>query len=51
MDLSIFVAHASIPPLRFQTFLNPACFRKATALELRVPNLQWTTMSREESSS
>ena len=31
--------------------VNPDCCRKATALALRPPILQWTTISRLESSS
>src|SRR5579864_25852 len=43
--------HALIPPVRFRTFLKPDCCRNATALALRPPILQWTTISRLESSS
>lgn len=37
---SIRSAHAVMPPVRFRTFVNPACFRNATALALRPPILQ-----------
>src|SRR5580700_464967 len=43
--------HAVIPPARLCTLVNPDCCRKATALALRPPILQWTTISRLESSS
>ena len=42
---------ARIPPFMLRTFLNPACFRKSTALALRIPLLQCATISSAESSS
>src|ERR1022692_3037450 len=42
---------AVIPPARLCTFAKPDCCRNATALALRPPILQWTTISRLESSS
>src|ERR1700722_8922620 len=42
---------ARIPPFILRTFLNPACFRKSTALALRIPLLQCATISSAESSS
>src|SRR5277367_5077831 len=49
--VSIRSAHAVIPPVRLCTLVKPACCRKATALALRPPILQWATISRLESSS
>src|SRR3954464_13433064 len=43
--------HAVIPPARLWILLKPACCRNATALALRPPILQWTTISRLESGS
>src|SRR5580692_5714898 len=43
--------HAVMPPARLCTFVKPDCWRNATALALRPPILQWTTISRLESSS
>jgi hypothetical protein len=40
IDGSIFSAQARMPPLRFETFVNPACFRASAALWLRTPALQ-----------
>ena len=35
-----------MPPVRFDTFVKPACLRASAALWLRAPDLQWTTISR-----
>src|SRR5215469_5723092 len=42
---------ARMPPCIFLTFLKPACLRKSTALALRMPLLQWATISSAEFSS
>ena len=34
-----------MPPFMLRTRLNPACFRKSTALALRIPLLQCATIS------
>src|SRR6476620_9380776 len=48
---SILSLQARMPPFMFLTFLKPACFRKSTALALRVPLLQCATISVAVSSS
>src|SRR5262249_35424487 len=48
---SIWSAQARMPPLRFLIFVKPCCRRNCTALALRAPILQWTTISLFLSSS
>src|SRR5581483_10257817 len=48
---SIFSAHARMPPVRFLTLLKPAWRRNSTAFADRIPERQWATISRLESSS
>src|SRR5207237_7255255 len=50
-DGSTLSLQARIPPFMFFTLRNPACFRKSTALALRMPLLQWATISSAELSS
>src|SRR5208282_995671 len=48
---SIRSAQAKMPPVKLETFVNPARRRKFTAFALRPPILQWVTISRLLSSS
>src|SRR5215471_19420985 len=48
---SILSAQARIPPARFLAFVYPAFCKNSTALELRPPERQWTTISLLGSSS
>ena len=48
---SILSAQAKMPPLRFLTFSKPASFKNFTALALRPPALQCTTISDERFNS
>ena len=51
MLLSIWSAHAKIPPWRLMVLMKPFSRRSCCAFRLRIPPLQCTTISRSRSSS